>query len=104
MLKLSESAAITADRGMAEILKKHGIRATLIEHGGISLPPYEYGFIGGAGEVHDGKLYFFGDVNTHPDKDKIMSAAESEGLTVISLCAGVLRDLGGILFTEGNID
>ena len=104
VLKLSEKAAITADRGMAKILKEHGIRVTLIEAGGIALPPHEYGFIGGAGEAHDGKLYFFGDVNTHPDGEKIMAAAEAEGLTVISLTGGILRDLGGIVFAEGNIN
>ena len=104
VLKLSEEAAITADPGMAKILREHGIRVTLIEAGGISLPPHEYGFIGGAGEVDDGKLYFFGDVNTHPDSEKIVAAAEAEGLRVIPLTSGVLCDLGGILFADGNVD
>ena len=104
VLKLSEKAAITADRGLAKILKEHGIRVTLIETGGISLSPHEYGFIGGAGEAHDGKLYFFGDVNTHPDGQKIISAAEAEGLKVIALTSGILSDLGGIVFAEGNIN
>jgi hypothetical protein len=100
VLKLSDEAAITADRGMAKILENHGIRVTLIEQGGISLPPHEYGFIGGAGTSHDGKLYLFGDVLTHPDGDKIIAAAKAEGLTVVSLSDGVLRDLGGMLFID----
>lgn len=104
VLKLSEGAAITADRGMAKILTDHGIRVTLIEAGGISLPPHEYGFIGGAAEAHDGKLYVFGDLTTHPDGEKIAAAAEAEGLRVISLTSGVLSDLGGIIFAEGNVD
>lgn len=98
VLKLNDSAAITSDRGMADILKKHGIRVTLIEQGDISLPPYEYGFIGGAGEVEDGKLYFFGDPKTHRDGEKIIAAAESESLRVVPLSSGKLQDLGGILF------
>ena len=104
VLKLSEEAVITADRGMGKILEKHGIRVTLIEAGGISLPPHEYGFIGGAGEVDDGKLYFFGNPLTHPDGDKIVAAAEAEGLRVIPLTSGILSDLGGIIFAEGNVD
>lgn len=104
VLKLSEEAAITADAGMAKILSEHGIRVTLIEAGGISLPPHEYGFIGGAAEAHEDKLYFFGDPKTHPDGEKIIAVAEAEGLRVISLTGGVLRDLGGILFANGNID
>lgn len=104
VLKLNEEAAITADKGMARLLREHGIRVTLIEQGHISLPPHEYGFIGGAGEVTDGKLYLFGNPSNHPDGDKIIAAAEAEGLTVIPLCDGALCDLGGILFTEGNVD
>ena len=100
VLKLSDEAALTADRGMAKILTEHGIRVTLIEQGNISLPPHEYGFIGGAGSVHKGNLYLFGDVSTHPDGDRIIEAAAAEGLKVTSLCNGVLRDLGGMLFID----
>lgn len=98
VLKLNDSAAITSDRGMADILKNHGIRVTLIEQGDISLPPHEYGFIGGAGEVDKDKLYFFGDPKTHRDSDKILAAAAAEGLTVVPLSSGKLNDRGGILF------
>ena len=104
VLKLSDSAAITADRGMAATLEKHGIRVTLIDSGDVSLPPYEYGFIGGAGEADGGKLFFFGDVKTHRDADKIIAAAEAEGLRIVPLSTGVLRDLGGILFTEHDFN
>ena len=103
VLKLSESAAITSDAGMAKTLEKHGIRVTLIAAGSISLPPHEYGFIGGAGEVDGDKLYFFGNPILHPDADKIVAAAKAEGLTVVSLSNLPLRDLGGIVFAEGNV-
>ena len=103
VLKLSDTAAITADRGMATKLEKHGIRVTLISNGDISLPPYEYGFIGGTAGRDGDRLYFFGDPMTHRDGDKIVSSARNEGLTVIPLSGGALRDLGGILFTEGNL-
>ena len=104
VLKLNDSAAITADVGMAKILEKHGIRVTLIEQGDISLPPHEYGFIGGAGEAKEDKLFFFGDPMLHRDGEKIIAAAKAEGLRVVPLFSGMLCDLGGILFTEGNIN
>ena len=104
VLKLSDSAAVTADRGMAKALEAHGIRVTLIEQGDISLPPHEYGFIGGAGEVDGDTLYLFGDHLTHRDGKRIVEAAEAEGLRVVSLCPGPLRDLGGIIFAEGDIN
>ena len=104
VLKLNEEAAITADAGMAKILAKHGIRVTLIEQGDVSLPPHEYGFIGGAAEVTDGKVFFFGDPTLHRDGEKIIEAVNAEGLSIVPLSADGLSDLGGILFTEGNID
>lgn len=104
VLKLNEEAVITADRGMHKVLRAHGIRVTLIEDGNISLPPHEYGFIGGAGEVDGDTLYLFGDPMTHRDGDKIIEAARNEGLKVVPLSSGVLRDLGGILFAEGDIN
>ena len=104
VLKLNEEAVITADRGMQKVLRAHGIRVTLIEEGNISLPPHEYGFIGGAGEVDGDTLYLFGDPMTHRDGEKIVDAARNEGLKVVSLSSGVLRDLGGILFAEGDIN
>lgn len=104
VLKLSETAAVTSDEGMAKILTENGIRVTLVRQGHISLPPHEYGFIGGAGTVKDGQLFFFGDPLLHPDGEKIVSAAKAEGLRVIPLSDTPLRDLGGILFAEGNID
>ena len=102
VLKLSDSAAITADQGMANILEKHGIRVTLIEQGNVSLPPHEYGFIGGAGAIDGDRLFFFGDVKTHPESEKIIAAAEAEGLQIVPLGGGGLRDLGGIVFLEAN--
>ena len=103
-LRLNDGAVITADCGMARILTEHGIRVTLIDEGGISLPPYSYGFIGGAAGVFDNKLYFLGDHKTHPSAKSIENAAQREGLTVVDLAPGVtLCDLGGILFFENDV-
>lgn len=91
------SSAITADRGLAEVLMQSGIKVTLIGAGGISLPPYEYGFIGGASGVVNNKVYFFGDINSHPDCERICHAIRNEGYTPISLSDGELRDVGGFI-------
>ena len=99
-LPLSERAAITADEGMARALTAHGIRVTLIENGGISLPPYEYGFIGGAAGVHGGRVYFLGDFTQHPSVQMIADACLAEGLLPTSLSSGVLTDLGRIIFID----
>ena len=104
VLKLSDEAAITADRGMAEALRAEGIRVYLIENGGISLPPYEFGFIGGASGVFGGAVYFLGDASRHPSWEIISDAIEKEGLRAVMLGRCELLDLGGIIFAESNID
>ncbi len=104
VLKLNDEAAITADRGMSKLLLQYGIRVYEIKDGGIMLPPYEYGFIGGAGGVYVGNIYFVGDVTKHPSYEVIKRAAEGEGLGIISLGTTALLDVGGILFAEADVD
>ncbi len=91
------NCAITADHGIADILRENGIRVTLISQGGISLPPYEYGFIGGASGVVGRRVYFFGDIGKHPDSETICQAIISEGFIPFSLSDEELRDFGGII-------
>lgn len=93
-------AAITADLGMAKVMREVGIKVTLIENGGISLPPYEYGFIGGAAGVFGKEVFFLGDLDTHPSCELIKKAILDEGYAPISLSDESLCDLGRILFIE----
>ena len=93
-------AAITADVGMARQLTEAGIRVTLIENGDILLPPYGYGFIGGASGVYKNEVYFLGDVQSHRDATKICDSIRSEGFTPICLSNEPLSDLGRILFID----
>ena len=94
------SSAITADCGMARVLSENGVSVTKISTGSISLPPHEYGFIGGAAGVYGDKVYFLGDINTHPDKDIIKEAIVNAGFSPISLSYEPLVDLGGIIFVD----
>ena len=91
------NSAITADAGLASVLKNNGVKVTLINQGGISLPPHEYGFIGGASGVVDNKIYFFGNLDSHPDVKAIREAILSEGYLPVSLSDEELSDFGGII-------
>ena len=102
-LAISESAAVTADFGMAKVLSQSGVAPTLIENGDISLPPYEYGFIGGASGVFRDKVYFIGNYKLHRDCEKIEKALEASHLTPVSLGDFPLLDLGRIIFIESDI-
>ena len=104
VLRLDGTHAITADKGMARAMREVGITVCEISNGGIQLPPYEYGFIGDCAGVHGGRVYFCGDVSTHPDGDKILTFCRECGYEVVSLSRGPLLDVGGILFIEGNVN
>ena len=94
------SFAITSDKGLAKTLSANGVSVTIIQNGGISLPPYEYGFIGGASGVFCDKVYFLGDYKSHPSGEAIEQALTSKGFTPISLSNEPLADLGGLIFLE----
>ncbi|MBQ8302336.1 MAG: hypothetical protein IJX97_02160 [Clostridia bacterium] len=91
------NSAITADRGIAGVLENSGVKVTLIDAGHISLPPHEYGFIGGASFVFGNRVFFFGDITTHPDGEKILRVISESGFTPVSLSDEELSDLGGAI-------
>ncbi len=98
VLPVGENAAITADKGMARVLSACNINVTLIENGDISLPPHEYGFIGGCAGCFEREIFFLGDYRTHRSAELIERAIRSEGYTPVSLSDEPLCDLGRIMF------
>lgn len=98
ILKIDEQSAVTSDRGLYKALCENGIDTLLIREGHISLPPYEYGFIGGASGVFDDKVMFFGNIDLHTDGEKIKKFALKKGKRCISLSDEPLRDFGGMIF------
>ena len=98
VLPLGDNIALTADEGMALALESAGIEVTRIRNGGISLPPYDYGFIGGSSGIFNNEVYFLGNPMLHPDGEKIISACKKANLTPISLSNEPISDLGRILF------
>jgi hypothetical protein len=98
ILKLNDKNVITADEGIARKLRTLGVSVLLIAPGHISLPPYAYGFIGGASGVDDGKVYFLGDYKLHPDGERIEKFIRDAGLTPVALSDKPLVDLGGLMF------
>lgn len=95
---VSEDAIITADIGIANKAQCLGLDVLKIESGHISLPPYEYGFIGGSCGSCEDKIYFCGSLKYHPDGEKIRNFCKKHGKEVIELMDAPLSDIGGILF------
>ena len=98
ILKLNDDNAITADPGIYKKLTSLGINTLLIKCGGISLPPYEYGFIGGASGVDGDRVFFLGNLDLHPSASEIKEFITGLGMRVISLSDEPLSDLGGLIF------
>ena len=98
ILKLDEENAITSDAGIYRSLTEIGVNTLLINPGHISLPPYEYGFIGGASGVDKNNVFFLGDISTHPDYERIVEFISHLGMKAISLSTEHLQDLGGLIF------
>lgn len=95
VVKLSENAAITADRSIAAALSAKEVEVLLIRAGHIRLDGYNCGFIGGASfPLPDGSVCFFGDLSTHPDCKAISDFAMQQGVRLRSL-SGELTDFGG---------
>ncbi len=96
--KVSETAVITEDEGMAKALSKNGIDVLLINKGYVRLDGYDCGFIGGAsGLIKNNLLAFNGKITAHPDCQLIYSFCKKNGVEVVELCQKPLYDVGSIL-------
>ncbi len=95
---LLRDAIVTADRSIYNAAMERGIDALLISPGGIDIERYDTGFIGGAsGTIADGKVTVFGNIEKHPDGQKILDFAKKHDTEIISLGSGNLFDYGGLV-------
>lgn len=101
---VADGRLITADRGIARRAEELGAEVLLISSGGIELPPYNTGFIGGASVRVGSCLIFFGEPKKHPDGERILGfcrealqdGAELDGIPLCEIAhtLGRLRDFG----------
>ena len=98
-------AAVTADKGMAAAMESVGITVLRISCGHIALDGCNYGFIGGTSFVvepgycrslseYKPSVFFFGDINGHPDGNRITEFITRLGYRTVCL-SGELTDFGG---------
>ncbi len=95
---VSDNAAITEDASIASALRGVGISVLQIAHGGVSLPPYPYGFIGGASGNDGTHVFFCGSLALHPDGARIAAFCAEHGRVAVSLADHPLHDVGSLLF------
>lgn len=95
---VSEDSGITADYQIYKRLMSLGYKILLIEEGHILLKGQNYGFIGGTnGTLCNGKSIISGNVNGHPNKEKILNFFNENKSDLIFLSQKNILDIGTII-------
>ena len=95
---VNETSVITADPGMAKVMKQVGLEVLEIQSGHIRLPGYDYGFIGGCcGLIAADQLAFTGSLKFHPDGERIKQFLLQCGVSCVELTNEPLLDIGGLI-------
>ncbi len=97
---IGNSGIITADSTIAKAAKKAYIDVLEISDGAVRLPPFNYGFIGGASGFFSDKVYFAGDIATHSSYNEILNFLAKHKKEPVSLSDEPLNDIGSIFFLE----
>lgn len=95
---LGDRAIISSDPSILSAANSFGADTLAISPGGVSLPGYEYGFLGGACGAVDDRIFFCGSLDAHPDGGAITDFCRGHGFSVISLSDQPLFDVGSIFF------
>ncbi len=99
---VSNNAIVTSDPAIAAAACRFGIDVLKISEGYIGLHGYTHGFIGGASGIDNGtdRIFFCGDLFSHPDGEKIFAFCKSHKKTPISLSDENLYDVGTLFFIQ----
>lgn len=98
--RVSESAIITSDKSIEKAALALGLDVLLIKSGHVALDGYDCGFIGGATGDDGENVYFCGNIDLHPDAEKMKAFCEAHGKTPISLSDEPLYDVGTMFFFQ----
>ncbi len=95
---VDDNKFITADKGMSDVMKKAGCNIMDIRPGFVELPGYDYGFLGGSSfKLGDNIIAVNGNIDTHPDSEKIRVFCKMAGVELISLSEQSLMDIGSAI-------
>ena len=95
---VSDNAIITEDDSIEKCAIDNGVDVLKIKKGFVALDGYDYGFIGGAsGLIERNLLVFNGNIETHPDFEKIKNFCLKYNVQIVSLCSDKLYDVGSII-------
>ena len=96
-LILNENTIITDDISIEKVAKANNLNVLKVEKECIYLDKNNYGFIGGASALIGKTVYFFGDIDSHPNSKEIIDFIKRCKLNYVSVDSNRLRDIGGIV-------
>lgn len=95
---VNEHALLTEDPSIAQAAERCGLSVCMVSAGAVRLDGYPYGFLGGCcGKIGPDQLAFAGELEQHPDAERIQQFLTEHGVQAVSLQSGPLTDIGGIL-------
>lgn len=99
-VSVADDAIITADNGIIHALQDTEMDVLPIGKGSVRLEDAPYGFLGGASgyDRNTRTVYFCGDIDRHPDADRIRDFCKKYDTKIICLSKDMLTDIGGIIF------
>ena len=96
VLIVDDNSIITSDEGIYKSCYGK-LDVLLIKPGHIRLKNFTYGFIGGASGRIGRKIIFNGNLEMHPDHEKIAAFIESRDLELVYFSSYELEDIGSII-------
>ena len=97
---VGDNAIITADPSISRAASEKGIDVLLISPHGVRLDGYDCGFIGGASGADNENVYFCGNIDLHPDSERIKAFCRKHGKNAVSLSDESLYDYGTLIFVK----
>lgn len=95
---VDEHSVITSDAGIAKSAALYGIEALEIEQGFIELAGFDSGFIGGSAfKLSEHELAFTGNLDAHPDRDRIIRFLAGRGISPVFLTERPIFDIGSAI-------
>ena len=95
-LIIDEGAIVTSDSSIADGAEAQGIEVLRVSKEGVALDGYNCGFIGGASGSDSKRIFFCGNIYSHPDGQKRTDFCRKHGKEPISLSEEALYDVGSI--------
>ncbi len=98
MLVLDNNLFITSDNGIFNQLKKRYLDVHYFSPGGILLPGFEHGFLGGCLGVFENRIFITGSLSRFPEGKRLIMLLESRHYEIVELYDGPLFDGGSLFF------